>query len=125
MTKSSTAPTPFQRPADAVKAGRSLREWTSEGRPSRSVFSEVCFEVVSDGRAPLRVKRREAAGAGLRTLSVSLNRGWYRGFFVNSSPTEKSISVGDFYFLKNIKVRISLCFKIPLYLSRAYSPVAI
>ena len=39
MTKKSTAPPPFQRPADAVKAGRSLREWTSEGRPSRTACS--------------------------------------------------------------------------------------
>ena len=53
MTKKSTAPPPIQRPADAGNAGRSLREWTSEGRPSRAM---MIAGVVSDGRIPLPCK---------------------------------------------------------------------
>ena len=49
--------------------------------------------VVSDGRIPLPCKEEG------RTERVSLNRGWYRGFFENSSPTEFDLSVGDYFLL--------------------------
>ena len=41
------------------------------------------FGVVSDGARRYRAKEEG------RTKSVSLNRGWYRGFVENSSPTEQ------------------------------------